>query len=114
VRLAYSVALCVALTGCGGLPLGLLGGGGPNVAANTQLGAENRQTAVGFEERIEAGRDVVQKEVEAGEIDNLTITNENVPPWVLLVALLGWLLPTPTQMGNAIGRAMLVPFRRKK
>ena len=113
MRLAYSAALCVALTGCGGLPLGLLGGGGPNVAANTQLGAENRQAGLSFESG-NAGRDVVSKEVEAGEIDNLTITNENVPPWVFLLALLGWLLPTPTQMGNALGRAMLVPFRREK
>jgi hypothetical protein len=29
------------------------------------------------------------------------------------VALIGWLLPTPTQMGNAIGQALMAPFRRK-
>ena len=46
-RLAI-LLLIVTLTGCSGLPLGLLGGGGPNVAANTQIGKENRQTAVGF------------------------------------------------------------------
>ena len=102
------------LSSCGGLPLGMLGGGGPNVAANTQIGRENRQTAVGFEERVEAGRDVVQKEVETGQVERMTINNQDIPPWVLLVALIGWLLPTPTQMGNAIGQFLMAPFRRKK
>jgi len=92
----------------------LASGGGTNVAANTQIGRENRQTAVGFEERVEAGRDVIQKEVEAGPVDNFTVNNEEYPPWLLLVALVGWLLPTPTQMGQVIGRALMVPFRRKK
>lgn len=112
MRLAASLALCAALAGCGGLPLGMLGGG-PNVAANVQAGRENRQTAVGFEERIEAGRDVIQTEMETGQVETLTVNNQDIPPWVLLVALIGWLLPTPTQMGEAIGRAFMAPFRRK-
>ena len=112
MRLAASLALCVALAGCGALPLGMLGGG-PNVAANVQAGRENRQTGVGFEERVEAGRDVIQKEVETGQVETLTVNNQDIPPWVLLLALIGWLLPTPTQMGNAIGQALMYPFRRK-
>ena len=112
MRLAASLALCAALAGCGALPLGMLGGG-PNVAANVQAGRENRQTAVGFEERIEAGRDVIQTEMETGQVETLTVNNQDIPPWVLLVALIGWLLPTPTQMGEAIGRALMAPFRRK-
>jgi len=108
--------LIATLTGCSGLSAltSLASGGGTNVAANTQIGRENRQTAVGFEERVEAGRDVIQKEVEAGPVDNFTVNNEEYPPWLLLVALVGWLLPTPTQMGQVIGRALMVPFRRKK
>ena len=112
MRLAVSLALCAALAGCGALPLGMLGGG-PNVAANTQIGKENRQTAVGFEDRVEAGRDVIQTEMETGQVETLTVNNQDIPPWVLLVALIGWLLPTPTQMGEAIGRALMAPFRRK-
>ena len=107
------LAMFLLLSACGALPLGMLGGG-PNVAANVQAGRENRQTAVGFEERIEAGRDVVQKEVETGQVETLTVNNQDIPPWVLLVALIGWLLPTPTQMGNAIGQALMAPFRRRK
>lgn len=109
-----ALALILLLAGCGGLPLGMLGGGGPNVAANTQIGKENVQQVVANQERVEAGRDVIQKEVEAGPVETLTVNNEEYPPWLLLVALIGWLLPTPTQMGQAIGRAVMAPFRRKK
>jgi hypothetical protein len=104
--------LIMLLASCSSLPLGMLGGG-TNVAANTQIGRENRQTAVSMEERVEAGRDVIQKEVEAGPVESLTVNNQDIPPWVLLLALIGWLLPTPTQMGNAIGQALMAPFRRK-
>ena len=107
-----ALIIIMLLSSCSGLPLGMLGGG-TNVAANTQIGRENRQTAVSMEERVEAGRDVIQKEVEAGPVESLTVNNQEIPPWVLLVALIGWLLPTPTQMGNAIGQALMAPFRRK-
>ena len=107
-----ALIIIMLLSSCSGLPLGMLGGG-TNVAANTQIGRENRQTAVAFEERVEAGRDVVQKEVETDQVENLTINNQDIPPWVLLVALIGWLLPTPMQMGNASGEALMKPFRRK-
>ena len=104
--------LIMLLASCSSLPLGMLGGG-TNVAANTQIGRENRQTAVSMEERVEAGRDVIQTELEAGPVETLTVHNQDIPPWVLLVALIGWLLPTPTQMGNAIGQLLMAPFRRK-
>jgi hypothetical protein len=108
-----ALILILALSGCGGLPLGMLGGG-TNVAANTQVGRENRQTAVAFEERVEAGRDVVQKEVETGQVETLTVNNQDIPPWVLLAGA-DWLAccQRPTQMGNAIGQFLMAPFRRK-
>jgi hypothetical protein len=112
VRLAASLALCAALAGCGALPLGMLGGG-TNVAANTQIGRENRQAVLSTELGDTAGRDIVTKEVETGQVETMTVNNQDIPPWVLLVALIGWLLPTPTQMGNAIGEALMKPFRRK-
>lgn len=111
--LAAIVAGMMILSGCNGLPLGVLGGGGPNVAANVQAGRENRQTALGIEQRTEAGRDIVTKELEAGPVDNLTINNEEIPAWVLLVALLGWLLPSPGEMGRGI-YGMIKAIRRKE
>ena len=103
MKLAASLALCVALAGCSSLPLGLLsGGGGPNVAANTQIGKENRQAVASFETGDTAGRDIVSKEVEAGSVDSLSITNQDIPPWVILLMLLGWLAPSPGEIGRGI------------
>ena len=96
--------LLVVLTGCSSLPLGMLGGSGTNVAANTQVGKENRQSVFAIDDRTEVGRDNISKEVEAGEIDNLNITNENIPPWVFLLTLLGWLAPSPGEIGRGMYR----------
>ncbi len=57
-----------------------------------------------------AGRDVITNETLAtvDEVETQNITNNQIPPWIIFVALLGWLLPTPTQMGLAIWNAILV------
>lgn len=115
------IVLALFLSGCGLNPLGLLGGsgGGPTVNSNAQVGKENKQAVVTFEqeETTSAGRDIITtevlKEVEAGPVENLDITNTNIPPWVLLVLLLGWVLPTPTQIGRALYNLVSAPFRRK-
>ena len=110
--------LALLLSSCGLTSL-LPTGGGTNVAANTQIGKENKQAVVTYEqeETTSAGRDIITtevlKEVEAGPVDTLKINNTNIPPWVLLVLLLGWVLPTPTQIGRAIYHAITAPFKRK-
>ena len=103
------LALFLFLTACSGLPLGMLGGGGPNVAANTQIGKENRQQVSLQENRTEAGRDVITetKTVEAASVDTVEITNTNIPPWVLLLLLIGWLLPTPQQIGYSAYKGLV-------
>ena len=112
------LVLALLLSSCGLTSL-LPTGGGTNVAANTQLGKENKQAVVTYEEEEtnNAGRDIITtevlKEVEAGPVDTLKINNTNIPPWVLLVLLLGWVLPTPTQIGRAIYNLVSAPFRRK-
>lgn len=115
------IVLALFLSGCGLNPLGLLGGsgGGPTVNSNAQVGKENKQAVVTYEqeETTSAGRDIITtevlKEVEAGPVENLDITNTNIPPWVILVLLLGWVLPTPTQIGRALYNLVSAPFRRK-
>ena len=114
------LVICLLLSGCGLSSLGLLGGGGgPTVNSNAQIGKENRQSVMSVEqtEEITAGRDVVQteivKEVETGTVENLDITNTNVPPWVILLLILGWLLPTPTEIGRSIMDFILRLFGRK-
>lgn len=110
------LVLFLFLSGCGLtslLPFG--GSGGPTVNSNAQIGKENRQAAVTFEKEITAGRDVVQttKEVETGTVENLDIINTNIPPWVILLLILGWLLPTPTEMSRGFMNFVLRLFGRK-
>jgi len=109
------LVLALLLSSCG--LTSLLPTGGTNVAANTQLGKENKQAVVTYEEEEtnNAGRDIITetKEVEAGPVEKLLINNQNIPPWVIFLLLLGWLLPTPTQIGQAMANFVLALFRRK-
>ena len=91
----------ILLSGCGG-PLSLLTGGGPNVAANVQAGKENVQQAVVKQERIEAGRDVIQQTspVVADKVD--TVNVQQTPVWMILLLILGWLLPSPNEIARGI------------
>ena len=112
--------LVLFLSSCGLSTLGLLGrSGGPTVNSNAQIGAENRQSAISYEQTEEttAGRDVITteviKEVETGKVENLDITNTNIPPWVMLLLILGWLLPTPTEIARGFMSFVLRLFGRK-
>jgi len=114
------VILTLFLSGCGLSTLMSLGGsGGPTVNSNAQIGKENKQAVVTYEEETvtSAGRDVITteviKEVEAGPVEKLLISNQNIPPWVMLLLILGWLLPTPTEIGRGIINFILALFGRK-
>jgi len=78
-----------------------------------------KQAVVTYEEETvtNAGRDVITteviKEVEAGPVEKLLISNQNIPPWVMLLLILGWLLPTPTEIGRGIINFILALFGRK-
>lgn len=110
--------ICLGLTGCSGLsPLSLLSG--KPVGVNAQLGKENEQV-IGVKTEATYGNNsyvapatsvrpvsrpssvnqvqVQENNVKADNAENITI-NE-LPPWIVLVALLGWLLPTPSQIGS--------------
>jgi len=114
------VVLTLFLSGCGLSTLMSLGGsGGPTVNSNAQIGKENKQAVVTYEEETvtNAGRDVITteviKEVEAGPVEKLLISNQNIPPWVMLLLILGWLLPTLTEIGRGIMNFILALFGRK-
>ncbi len=111
-----SLCLILLLSSCGLTSLPFFGGGGgPTVNSNAQLGKENTQQVVAQQTTQDAGRDIVTetKEVEAKSIEDLTIKNTNIPVWVMVLLLLGWLLPTPTQMGQGIYTLLTLPFKRK-
>lgn len=116
-----SLCLILLLSSCGltGLPF-FGGGGGPTVNSNAQIGKENKQAVVTYEEEQSnnAGRDVITtevlKEVETGTVEDLRISNTNIPIWVILLLLLGWLLPTPTQMGQSLYNLISLPFKKRE
>ena len=105
------MCLLLVLTGCGKLPLGMIGGGGPNVAANTQVGRENVQQVVAQQTRTNAGRDIIttQREVEAQQVEAVTINNDRLPVWLIVALVVGWLAPSP----NEIGRGVRGLFKRR-
>jgi hypothetical protein len=100
MKYVISLSLILLLSACGGGPLSLLTGGGPNVAANVQAGQENTQAV----SQVEANQ------TENTTIDNggtVTILNNDVPLWYMLLLILGWVLPSPKE----IGRGIIAPFR---
>lgn len=80
--------------------------GGTNVAANTQAGKTNSQT-IGTTEnyaptvslrpnsRVES-IDQSRTENKVGTSEKVTINNAD--PWLILFAVLGWLLPSPNEI----------------
>jgi len=97
------------MAGCSGSPLSLLTGGGPNVAANVQAGKTNNQT-VGTTNVTEQklvrpkARNINQtadnNKVRSDSVE--TVVVNEVPVWVILLLILGWLLPSPNEIGRWI------------
>lgn len=106
-QLILSVALVTSLSSCSQLTSLIPLGGGTNVAANTQIGKENTQT-IGINNSM---RPVLRPEgpVDTVVQDNSTTKNTEIDPLLLLLLIVGWLAPSPSEMG----RGILKLFRRK-
>jgi len=102
--------LVVSLSSCSG-PLKLLTGGGPNVAANVPvaIGQEVEQTQ-GVSVKTEAPSVSIRPNSRTGDIDQSqnqvqadevkTVVVNEVPVWVILLLILGWLFPSPGEIGR--------------
>ena len=97
MRVVALILLTFTLSGCLN-PLSFLGGGGgPNVAANVQAGAENNQTGAQVGDIIKA--DTVNTGVSpSGSVGSFSISNQDIPVWVILLLILGWILPSPREI----------------
>ncbi len=99
------LVLILLLSSCStGGALSLLTGGGPNVAANTQIGKENNQ---GVNTSIDRSvRPVLRPEgpVENIQQDNSTTNNTEIDPLLLILLVLGWLAPSPQEIGRGLSR----------
>ena len=104
---------------CSKGPLSLLTGGGPNVAANTQIGKTNNQTigttnnvAPSVSLRPNARVDTIDQSITDSKVSTdkvESVTFNETPPWIILLLILGWLLPSP----NEIARWIASLFKRK-
>ena len=98
LRLPLALSALIFLTSCGGLnPISLLTGGGPNVAANVQAGAENNQ---GINIKTGAPSVSLRPNAKVETVDQSTTNNTTVDPWIVLLLILGWLLPSPNEMAR--------------
>jgi hypothetical protein len=81
--------LPLLLTGCSALGLisSVVPDGGTDVNANAQIGAENTQQVVGQQN---------SSEINAESVVQNTI--QDIPPWVMMLLILGWLLPSPQEI----------------
>ena len=95
-RFLFCLSLVLLLGGCLN-PMSLLGGGGPNVAANVQAGAENNQTGVQVGD-ITKAETVYSGVAPSGSVESLNISNQDIPIWVILLLILGWVLPSPQEI----------------
>lgn len=113
------IGLLTLLTGCGLLPTG-----GTLVVPNTQVGQQTSQTigtsTVTKQGQIRTEQVNTQKidqsvspaSVKSDSVETINVNEWN--PWLLLFALAGWILPTPSQIGQAIFDFVSWPFRRNK
>lgn len=105
------------MAGCSGTPLSLLTGGGPNVAANTQLGETNQQV-LGTSETTKVDVKDVQGTVQVSNDKNevstdsgsVIVNKTEIDPLLLILLVLGWLLPSPQE----IARGFINIFKRKQ
>ena len=111
------MASLLVLPSCNG-PLSLLMGGGPKVAANIQAGKTNTQTVgsttVNENKIIRPQARTIKQDsgpssVKADEVH--TVVVNEVPTWVILLLVLGWLLPSPGEIGRGLLR--LLPWFNK-
>ena len=108
MKLALALTLVLFLGGCMS-PLGLLGsfgggggGSGTSVNANTQIGKENNQS-VFDQSRDISGENVNVNQSQGafsvdGDAGNVKVLNQDIPMWMILLAVLGWMLPSPIEI----------------
>ena len=115
------LVLALFLSGCSQIPSFLMGGeGGPNVAANVQAGKTNSQT-VGTtnnsdqEVVVDTLTGDLKQSNDTNKVNTDSVENINIneiPPWVLILLVLGWLAPTPQEMGRGL-LTLIATLRRK-
>lgn len=81
-------------------PVSMLTGGGPNVAANVQAGQENNQSVVDTSSDVSGETvNIDNSQVKpSGYTETISVMNQDIPFWVILLLILGWVLPSPREI----------------
>ena len=121
LSIILAIPLLLLTSSCSQIPSFLLGGGGgPNVAANVQAGKTNSQT-VGTtnnsdqEVVVETLTGDLKQSNDTNKVNTDSVENINIneiPPWVLILLVLGWLAPSPQEMGRGL-LTLISTLRRK-
>jgi len=109
VRTLTLLLILLTLSSCGSLPFSALNPmkKGPTLNANVLAGKENSQN-IGVNTTV---RPVLRPEgpVDTVVQDNSTTKNTEIDPLLIILLILGWLAPSPSE----IGRSVMKLFRRK-
>lgn len=109
VRLLSVLLVAGTLTACSALDLLP----SPGVNANAQIGQENTQQAVGSQvTTINEVQGNQQNTRDMVEVAQGGVTINNSPMWLVIIAILGWVLPTPWTMLKGLWYSL--PFVKKK
>lgn len=117
-RAAALVVMSITLASCSSLP-SLLGGGSPSVTAvGTQLAKEANQQVINDQSNIRTEDGDIQvtelkETVQTRDVERINIKNQDIPPWVIIALILGWLLPSPSEMGRGL-LSMVTSIRTRK
>jgi len=106
VRLPLACLGILLMVGCSS-PLDLLTGGGTQVAANTQVGKTNNQTIgttkVTEQKLVRPKARTIRQTADTNKVSSdrvETVVVNEVPAWVILLLVLGWLFPSPGEIAR--------------
>lgn len=117
--LALAVAAAL-VSGCSAMDAVKTGAGlladdkGTEVTASAQVGKDaSQQVVVGDQNKTETNVEAENAEVShvrqdkttqvEGKVDNMTVNNlGDVPVWVILLTIVGWMAPTPTNIWRGL------------
>ena len=113
MRYLVPLLLVITLSGCLN-PLSLLGGGGgPNVAANVQAGKENNQSVIDNSADVSGENvNIDNSQVSSsGNVETIKILNQDIPMWVIVLLVLGWMLPSPAEIWSPFSKILCHSMR---
>lgn len=93
------ISMLLTLTSCSALDVAKtamgVGGSGPSLEVDTTVG-DKEEAVVG---RVGDSTEIASESITGG----INTTNiQDIPPWVLLLLVLGWMLPSPSEMYREI------------